>query len=185
MCGRRRCLSSNLVWTNLPKQHLATMTRRFEMDSASGGKFWEIAVNGSSTTIGYGAVGAAPRTSEKDHGSADKANKFADSQIRSKEKKGYSEVAAPKGKGKGKKKAAAAPAPASAPKRARKAPAPAPAPPPSPPPATSGAPPVMDDVDPDSGLAGKGHILVEGGDIYNVDLALQVRVISCGSQHTI
>jgi hypothetical protein len=43
----------------------------------------------------------------------------------------------------------------------------------------------MDDVDPNSGLAGKGHILVEGGDIYNVDLALQVRVISCGSQHTI
>lgn len=84
---------------------MAGATRRFEMGSAaSNGTFWEIAVSGSSTAVGYGAIGgkgarttrfsrAPAMTESKDHGSSDKAAKFAAAQIKSKEKKGYAEVA--------------------------------------------------------------------------------------------
>jgi predicted DNA-binding WGR domain protein len=92
------------------------------MGSASGGTFWEITVSGSSTIVEYGPVGTSPRTSEKDHGSVDKANEFAASQIKSKEKKGYAEVTS-KEKEESGEKADAVPDPGLARQRAKKAPA--------------------------------------------------------------
>ena len=74
------------------------------MGLASSGTFWEIAVSGALTNVGYGAIGGkgarttrfsrAPATIDsKDHGSAGKAAQFAAAQVKLMEKKGYAEVA--------------------------------------------------------------------------------------------
>ena len=61
-----------------------------ECPSSSGGKFWECALDGTSTTVTYGKVGAAGSTQIKDHGSEDAARKFFDKMVKEKSKKGYS-----------------------------------------------------------------------------------------------
>ena len=56
-------------------------------------KFWEIHVeNDDETVVEYGKIGAAPHVSHKDHGSAAEAKKFMDKMLKSKKKKGYTEV---------------------------------------------------------------------------------------------
>ena len=63
------------------------------MDSASGGKFWEIEAEGKRTTVRYGALSASrARVHKKEHASKAEALEFAADQIRSKERKGYAEV---------------------------------------------------------------------------------------------
>lgn len=58
-------------------------------------KFWEIRVeNDDETVVEYGVIGAAPHVSHKDHGSAAEAKKFMDKMLKSKKKKGYTEVRA-------------------------------------------------------------------------------------------
>jgi hypothetical protein len=42
--------------------------RRFECPSSSGGKFWEISLDGPETTVKYGAIGSGGVTQVKDHG---------------------------------------------------------------------------------------------------------------------
>lgn len=63
------------------------------MDSATGGKFWEIEAEGKRTTVRYGALSASrARVHKKEHASKAEALEFAADQIRSKERKGYAEV---------------------------------------------------------------------------------------------
>ncbi len=61
--------------------------------SASGGKFWEISfdeADRSITMVTFGSLGSNGQTRSKDHASADAAQKYADKQVKAKEKKGYS-----------------------------------------------------------------------------------------------
>lgn len=65
------------------------VTTYLECDSTSGGKFWEIVVNGSSFTTRYGKIGAAGISKTKDWPDEEKCQKEADKLIRAKGKKGY------------------------------------------------------------------------------------------------
>jgi len=59
------------------------------MDSSSGGKFWQITVNGDTTEVIYGKTGTEGRKSSKVHDSAGDALDYANKTIASKQKKGY------------------------------------------------------------------------------------------------
>ena len=61
-----------------------------ECPSSSGGKFWECSLQGSSSTVTYGKVGARGATQVKDHGSEEAARKYFDKVLKEKMKKGYS-----------------------------------------------------------------------------------------------
>eukprot|EP00007_Cunea_sp_BSH-02190019_P001220 CAMPEP_0174238042 /NCGR_PEP_ID=MMETSP0417-20130205/10139_1 /TAXON_ID=242541 /ORGANISM="Mayorella sp, Strain BSH-02190019" /LENGTH=771 /DNA_ID=CAMNT_0015316847 /DNA_START=94 /DNA_END=2409 /DNA_ORIENTATION=+ len=81
--------------------------RRFVADSSSGGKFWEVHVDGVEVVVSYGALSAkAPRTQRKKLASQAAASAHAEKQIADKLKKGYREVT-DSGKGKDKGKEAA------------------------------------------------------------------------------
>jgi predicted DNA-binding WGR domain protein len=67
-------------------------TRRFECVDDKSSKFWEISVSGVTTTVKFGKIGSHGQTKSKDHGDAAKANKFAEKEIASKLKGGYTEV---------------------------------------------------------------------------------------------
>merc|ERR1712048_755901 len=81
-------------------------TTRLEYRGDGHNKFWEITVNGCSTVVNYGAIGASPRTSEKDHPSAKDAEKFKLKMVGTKKKEGYSEVGDAHTAGNGAKKGA-------------------------------------------------------------------------------
>jgi len=61
-----------------------------EMDSSSGGKFWEVEVSGTDVITRYGRVGSDGATSTKSFASEEKAEKEAAKLIRQKKSKGYS-----------------------------------------------------------------------------------------------
>ena len=58
-------------------------------DSASGGKFWEVKVEGSQLTATWGEVGTDGSSKTKDLGTEEKALKEAEKLAKSKEKGGY------------------------------------------------------------------------------------------------
>ena len=66
--------------------------RRFEYVDEGSSKFWEIRVDGESTTVRYGRLGAAGQTQVKAHGDAAAAVKAADKLIAEKVKGGYKEI---------------------------------------------------------------------------------------------
>eukprot|EP00288_Rhodomonas_lens_P014581 CAMPEP_0177706368 /NCGR_PEP_ID=MMETSP0484_2-20121128/9188_1 /TAXON_ID=354590 /ORGANISM="Rhodomonas lens, Strain RHODO" /LENGTH=342 /DNA_ID=CAMNT_0019217825 /DNA_START=76 /DNA_END=1104 /DNA_ORIENTATION=- len=68
-----------------PKKAKSGGTLRLVMDE----KFWEISMDGSSTTVTYGKIDTKGQTQTKDHGSADKAQKFYDKMVKEKRGKGY------------------------------------------------------------------------------------------------
>jgi len=68
--------------------------RRFEYVDEGSSKFWEIKVEGESTTVRYGRLGASGQTQVKAHGDAASAVKAADKLIAEKVKGGYKEVGA-------------------------------------------------------------------------------------------
>ena len=68
--------------------------RRFEYVDEGSSKFWEIRVDGDSTTVRYGRLGAAGQTQVKAHGDAAAAVKAADKLIAEKVKGGYKEIGA-------------------------------------------------------------------------------------------
>lgn len=71
------------------------MAVRLEKTTDGSNKFWEIKIeHETETEVSYGAIGAKPRLSHKDHGSAEKAEKFMTSQINKKKKEGYVEATA-------------------------------------------------------------------------------------------
>ena len=65
------------------------MKWRGECDSTSGGKFWQIDVNGTSFTTTFGKLGDGGSTSSKDFDDAETAMKEAQKLVKQKEKKGY------------------------------------------------------------------------------------------------
>ncbi|MCY1059360.1 WGR domain-containing protein [Nannocystis sp. SCPEA4] len=79
--------------------------RSFLFQDGQSNKFWEIAVEGGSTTVRFGRVGTAGQTQVKSHGSSAAARKAAEALIAEKVKKGYAETTAG---AKGAKKAAKA-----------------------------------------------------------------------------
>ncbi|SFF49418.1 WGR domain-containing protein, predicted DNA-binding domain in MolR, partial [Nannocystis exedens] len=89
--------------------------RSFLFQDGKSNKFWEIGVEGESTTVRFGRVGTAGQTQVKSHGSGAAAKKAAEALIAEKVKKGYAEVAARAGT-----KAAQKPAKAAATKPAKK-----------------------------------------------------------------
>ena len=58
-------------------------------DSASGGKFWEVKVQGSQLTATWGEVGTDGSNKTKDLGTEEKALKEAEKLAKSKEEGGY------------------------------------------------------------------------------------------------
>lgn len=69
-------------------------TIRLEYRGDGHNKFWQITVDGSNTVVEYGAIGAEPRLSEREHSSAEAAEKFKLSKVGKKKREGYSEVGA-------------------------------------------------------------------------------------------
>ncbi len=68
--------------------------RRFEFQSGSSSKFWEIALEGSLFTVRWGKLGTSGQQQEKSFASAALAQKEHDKLVAEKLKKGYQEVAA-------------------------------------------------------------------------------------------
>ena len=64
---------------------------RFELSEGTSNKFWEIAVEGSSTTVRFGRLGTDGQVQTKDHGAPDKARAAAEKLVAEKTKKGYLE----------------------------------------------------------------------------------------------
>jgi predicted DNA-binding WGR domain protein len=62
---------------------------RYVCESKSGGKFWEIELDGSSFTVTYGKVGTAGTSKTTDLGTVAKCEKKRDTLIKQKNKKGY------------------------------------------------------------------------------------------------
>lgn len=91
--------------------------RRFELVEGSSSKFWEIDVEGKSTTVRYGRIGTNGQTQTKSFPTEAKATAERDKLIKEKTGKGYKEVTAgaaltpvePKPAAKKKEKPAAAP----------------------------------------------------------------------------
>jgi len=72
---------------------LRTMAVRLEKTTGGSNKFWTICIEDETQTeVSYGAIGAKPRTSHKDHSSAAEAEKFKAKLIASKKKEGYVEA---------------------------------------------------------------------------------------------
>ena len=71
------------------------MRREFYFQDDKSNKFWHIERDGLRCTTYNGRVGATPRSTTKDFDSEDKAQKFFDAQIASKQKSGYVEGQAP------------------------------------------------------------------------------------------
>jgi predicted DNA-binding WGR domain protein len=65
---------------------------RYEYKKGSSQKFWEIEISGSGYKTCYGKIGTDGRAGAKSFDSAEKAQKEADKQIKSKLKKGYALV---------------------------------------------------------------------------------------------
>ncbi len=72
-----------------------TPPRRFTMTGGGSNKFWEIRVEGASTTVRHGRVGQAGREQTKSHASAAAASRAAGELIAQKTRKGYVEARAP------------------------------------------------------------------------------------------
>lgn len=66
--------------------------RRLELVEGTSSKFWEIAVEGDSTTVRFGRIGTEGRTQTKAHGTSAAAEKAALELIAEKTSKGYVEV---------------------------------------------------------------------------------------------
>jgi predicted DNA-binding WGR domain protein len=64
------------------------MTSRYEFESS---KYWEITIEGVTTQVAYGAMGAKPRMSNTTHNSAEEAKTFTARKIGMKVKQGYVE----------------------------------------------------------------------------------------------
>uniref|UniRef100_A0A6C0J6M6 WGR domain-containing protein n=1 Tax=viral metagenome TaxID=1070528 RepID=A0A6C0J6M6_9ZZZZ len=60
-------------------------------DSSSGGKFWQIAVSGSDTVVTFGKINTDGRKSTKSHETENDAIEYVKKQIKTKQKKGYTE----------------------------------------------------------------------------------------------
>ena len=80
--------------------------RSFLFHDGKSNKFWEIAVEGGSTTVRFGRVGTAGQTQEKSHGSSAAAKKAAEALIAEKVKKGYVETTTARAAAKATKKIA-------------------------------------------------------------------------------
>merc|ERR1712146_22777 len=68
---------------------MADFFARGVSDSASGGKFWQVEVDGGTMKTTYGKLGDGGATSVKEFGDTDKAMKEAQKLVKQKEKKGY------------------------------------------------------------------------------------------------
>lgn len=66
-------------------------TRYFELVDDSSNKFWEITIDGSSTTVRYGRIGASGTSKSTDYSDSSSANSAANKLIDEKVKKGYVE----------------------------------------------------------------------------------------------
>jgi predicted DNA-binding WGR domain protein len=66
-----------------------TFSRYLVSPSVSGGKFWEVEVQGATLRVRYGKLGASPSWSSKDLGTPDKAIAEANKQVQKKLAKGY------------------------------------------------------------------------------------------------
>ncbi len=66
--------------------------RRFEYSDEKSNKFWEIEVNGSEHTVGYGRIGTSGQTKTKTFDDAAACEKDSAKLIQQKTKKGYAEI---------------------------------------------------------------------------------------------
>eukprot|EP00973_Karenia_brevis_P014459 1970698-Karenia_brevis.AAC.1 len=73
------------------------MSVRLEITTDGHFKFWSISLKGSETSVTYGKIGIKGRTTSKDHGSKENAQKFYDKMIASKKKQGYADAEHPEG----------------------------------------------------------------------------------------
>ena len=103
-------------------------TTYLEFRDSKSHKFWRMTLDGSKTVSTYGKIGSNGTSQEKDHGSAEKAEKFAIKKQKEKRKKGYDDAndnaasgAAPSKKNVAKKRKAAPEKKATAKKKAKKA----------------------------------------------------------------
>jgi predicted DNA-binding WGR domain protein len=82
-------------FSRLPREQIPPiMTSRYEFESS---KYWEITIEGVTTQVAYGAMGAKPRMSNTTHNSAEEAKTFtARKKIKEKINKGYKEVSSNK-----------------------------------------------------------------------------------------
>eukprot|EP00930_Biecheleria_cincta_P047182 TRINITY_DN32653_c0_g1_i1.p1 TRINITY_DN32653_c0_g1~~TRINITY_DN32653_c0_g1_i1.p1 ORF type:complete len:389 (-),score=94.23 TRINITY_DN32653_c0_g1_i1:34-1200(-) len=69
-----------------------TGSLRLECHKDGHNKFWQITVEGCTTVVEYGAIGAKPRVSNKEHASVAGAQKYKIGLVGQKKKGGYEEV---------------------------------------------------------------------------------------------